>query len=213
MKIIRSLLLVSFLVMFSVNCSFAADNTDSQNSTVTLVEYYDYECPHCRRMESVIGRLQRSYPELQLVQRVTPLLTTESYPVASFSLAVREQAGWQVWEALHQRLMHLSKAPTLGDAQALAVDLGLNLPAILKDMQESNIQQEITKNNELAETHAIAGYVSLPILVFGLSDGKGQVITLTGEQSYGLLSAIVQQLLDDQHAQLVKTLKKTQSSK
>ncbi len=213
MRICRLFFLTGIIVIFLTRLSFAVPITANTNSRIILVEYYDYECPHCRRMESVIDQLQRSYPELQVIHRVTPLLTTESYPVTSFTLAVREQGGWQVWEALHQRLMQLSRAPTFRDAQEITTDLGLNTPVILKEMQQSDIQQEMMKNINLAESHAIAGHVYLPILVFGLSDSRGPQIVLTGEQPYELLSAIVQQLLDDQHVQLVQTLGKMQSSR
>ncbi len=206
-------LLLNLFIIYYVNIGYTDQDTKNLNNKIILIEYCDYECPHCRRIESVIDQLQRSYPDLQVIHRVTPLLTTASYPVASFTLAVRAQGGWQAWEALHQRLMQLSRAPTLGDAEEIATDLGLNTPVILKEMQQSNIQQEIRKNSELAETHAIAGQVYLPILVFGASNGEGQIITLTGEQPYELLSAIVQQLGDDQHVQLAQTLGKTHSSR
>ncbi len=213
MKIISFLLLASLSLVLSIQCSMAAPATGNPNGIVTLVEYYDYECPHCRRMERVIDRLQRSYPELRVVHRVTPLLTKESYNIARFTLSVQRQAGTQAWQALHQRLMQSSHPLTLSDAQEVATELDLNTAAILKSMQQSSIQQDITNNITLAERHAIAGHVYLPILVLGASTGEGQVIALTGEQPYDLLFAIVQQLLDNQHVRLVKALKKIQSPK
>lgn len=196
----------------SIKCSFAGI-MDSRSNAVTLVEYYDYECIHCRRMESMIQQLQADYPNLRIIHRVTPLLNNDSYRIASFVLAVQAQQGWSAWQVLHSRLMQLPQAPTLSDVEAIAEELDLNVTVILKRMQQANIQERIKENIALAETHVVSGKLALPILVFGLPNDEGQDITLRGEQPYELLSAIVLQLLDDQHVQLAKNIKKTEISK
>lgn len=205
MKSMLYRLLLSSLCLFNLQIGFAAPITGNPADSVTLVEYYDYECPHCRRMEPVIDKLQAQYPNLKVVHRVTPLLTPASRPVASFALASESQGKWQ---AVHQQLMASFAAPTLRDAKMIATKLGLNIQAIMSTMQSNKVQQQIAQNIQLANTHAVAGGIYLPILVFGQTNGQGQPIVLTGEQPYALLSAIVQQLGHDAHVQLVKNKKR-----
>ncbi len=179
----------------NINLSLAAPVTGNATGTVALTEYYDYECPHCRRMEQVIEKLQAKYPELKVIHRVTPLITPISREIASFTLASQNQGQWL---SLHRILMHLSARPTLQEAESIADQLGLNVPLLFKTMQQIHIQSQISHNIKQAETYAIEGNIYLPIFVFESSgqkqDQKKQTITLTGEQPYILLSAIVKQL-------------------
>lgn len=201
MRFILFQLFVGMLCLGGIEASVAATITGNPKGNVTLVEYYDYECPHCRRMGSVIDQLQALYPNLKVVHRVTPLLTSESRLIASFVLAARSQGKWK---ALHQQLIASFVSPTLNDAEKLATRLGLNTTKILNTMQSRTIQQEIVTNIKLANTHAIANGIYLPILVFGQSNGHGQPIVLTGEQPYSLLLAIVQQLSRNAYVPLVE---------
>ncbi len=185
------LLFTSILLAMNINLSLAAPVTGNATGTVTLTEYYDYECPHCRRMEQVIEKLQAKYPELKVIHRVTPLITPISREIASFTLASQNQGQWL---SLHLIMMHLSARPTLQEAESIADQLGLNVPLLFKTMQQMHIQSEITHNIKQAETYAINGNIYLPIFVFKLSGQKKQTITFTGEQPYVLLSAIVKQL-------------------
>ncbi len=193
MKTMTTSLWLFFITAFvaGIQTSHAVPITGNPQGHVTLVEYYDYECPYCRRMEPVIEKLEARFPQLRVVHRVTPLLTPESRSLASFTLAAEEEGQWQ---PLHQALINLPTTPTLSEAEQAALKLGCNLSRLLKLMQQPSIQQQWQQSIRLAATHVSEGKLALPILVFGKSDGAGPHITLTGEQSYGLLSAIVQQL-------------------
>lgn len=210
MKSMLCRLLLSILCLFNLQIGLAAPVTGNPTGSVTLIEYYDYECPHCRRMEPILNKLKAHYSNLKIVHRVTPLLTPASRPVASFALASDLQRKWQ---AVHQQLMASGAAPTLRDAERIATKLGLNIQKILSILQGNKVQQQIAQNIQLANTHAISGGIYLPILVFGQSNGQGQPIVLYGEQPYALLSAIVQQLNKDAHVQLVKNKKRSSDNR
>jgi predicted DsbA family dithiol-disulfide isomerase len=179
-----------------------AINSNNKNK-VTLIEYYDYECPHCRRMESVIEHLQAKYPNLQIIYRVTPVINSRSRDIASFALATKSQGQWRM---VHQALMQLSHAPTWFDVNRMIAELKLNKKLLFKTMKQIKIQQEINRNIKEAEAHAIRGGIYLPMLIFK-SSSKKQVITLLGEQPYTLLSAVVQQLSSKAHVSLAKKTK------
>ncbi len=202
MKRVLFLLMSGVLLWCSVAVSVAAPITGDPTGIVTLVEYYDYACPHCRRMEAVIDRLQAAYPRLQVVHRVTPLLTPMSYTVARFALAASEQGQWR---SVHQALMRLPTAPTWTDLRRIAKQFHLNTRVLVNVMQQTQIRQQILRNVNDAEKNVTGSRLALPLFVFKLTHGHGQVITLTGEQPYALLAAVVAQLGDEAHVQMVQT--------
>ncbi|MDP1574360.1 MAG: DsbA family protein [Coxiellaceae bacterium] len=191
--------------IFYINVGFSETIAKNSNRDVTLVEYYDYECPHCRRMEPVIESLEAQYPNLHVVYRVTPLLTPASRVIASVALAVAAQNKKSGAE-IHSQLMQLNATPTMNDALYIANTLGFSSNALLNSMQNQRIQNQINQNITSAKTRAINGAIYLPILVFTQSNGQGQSIVLTGEQPPVLLSAIVKQL-GDYDVQMVKNKK------
>src|SRR2546425_8834556 len=64
------------------------------NAPVTLVEYGDYECPHCGRAHPIVRSIKRELGErLRFVFRNFPL--TEAHPNAENTAEAAEAAGAQ----------------------------------------------------------------------------------------------------------------------
>jgi protein-disulfide isomerase len=78
-------------------------NPDAQ---CTLVEYGDYECPHCGHAYSIVKRVQKHFGQkLRFVYRNFPL--TQMHPYAEFAAETAEFAGskgkfWEMHDALFQ---------------------------------------------------------------------------------------------------------------
>lgn len=186
-----SMCFILLITTFSIQNLIAENLSNNSKSKIILIEYYDYECPHCRNMESVIEALKIKYPQLTVIYRPTPMLTEQSSSIAALVLASEEQNHSL---SLHKALMNLSHTPTMEDSLSISQQLGLNTALLLADMHQSQIQNQLKNNVRLAETHAINGGIYLPILTIGQADGSEPSFTLTGEQSYALLSAIIQQI-------------------
>ena len=63
------------------------------NAPVTLLEYGDYECPHCGRMHPVVQQVQRHFgPRLRFAYRHFPL--TEIHQYAEPAAETAEYAGF-----------------------------------------------------------------------------------------------------------------------
>lgn len=97
------------------------------HACVVLVEYGDYQCPHCAAAEPVVDSLFQSFDmDLQLVFRHFPL--SKVHPYAEIAAQAAEFAGahnafWLMHEALFAHQMQLS-LPTI-----FAIAETLNLPA------------------------------------------------------------------------------------
>jgi protein-disulfide isomerase len=86
------------------------------NAPITLVEYCDYECPHCARAHTIVNQVQLSFRgRLRFVFRHFPL--TEIHPHAEIAAESAEFAGaaglfWDMHDALFENQSRLS-IPTI----------------------------------------------------------------------------------------------------
>jgi protein-disulfide isomerase len=95
------------------------------DAAVTLVEYGDYECPHCGRAYPIVKAIQaRLGSGLRFVFRNFPL--KEIHPHAGHAAEVAEAAAAQgkFWE-MHDRIFEHQR--TLGDLHLLEFAAELNL--------------------------------------------------------------------------------------
>src|ERR1700682_527411 len=87
------------------------------NAPITLVEYGDYECPHCARAHPIVNQVQSFVRErMRFVFRHFPL--TEIHPHAEIAAESAELAGaagqfWEMHDALFENQSRLSLATIL----------------------------------------------------------------------------------------------------
>jgi protein-disulfide isomerase len=114
-----------------------------EDGEVILVEYGDYECPHCGRAYPIVQQVQKHFGKrLRLVFRNFPL--SEMHPHAEAAAEVAEFAGAQgkFWE-MHDRLFE--NQPRLGEA--LFLDLGeklkLSTTALLQALEQGAFEARV----------------------------------------------------------------------
>lgn len=188
----------------SVACMLLIFYSITSGNTI-LTEYYDYECPHCRNMSTVIDKIKTHYPRVNVIYRVTPLLNKVSPYIAELALASQKLSGNR---DLHNILIHQRVAPTIVSTLQLAHQLNINVSQLLKVAQQASINKRILHNIVAANHYAISGVIHLPIIV--LSNGT-EHFTFYGETPYPLLAATLQQLQVDHHVQTKQ--KRTTSGK
>lgn len=107
-----------------------------ENAEITLVEYGDYECPHCGRAHSVVKRLQKHYAKrLRFVFRNFPL--SQMHPNAESAAETAEFAAaqgqfWEMHDLLFENQQRLGHALYLELAEELKIS-----PVALHDALES----------------------------------------------------------------------------
>jgi protein-disulfide isomerase len=99
----------------------------NKNARVELVEYGDYECPHCGRAYPIIKMVQRELgDDLKFIFRNFPI--SESHPHAvSAALAAEaaalQQKFWEMHDMIYENQDRLEWEHLLGYAKALKLDL------------------------------------------------------------------------------------------
>jgi protein-disulfide isomerase len=96
------------------------------DAVVTLVEYGDYQCPHCGRAYPIVKEVQRQLgAQLRFVFRNFPL--NQIHPNAQHAAEAAEAAGVQgrFWE-MHDMLFENQHALLDGNLQDYATAIGLD---------------------------------------------------------------------------------------
>ena len=121
------------------------------NAPLTLVEYGDYQCPHCAAADPVVRAVQKAFgAELRFVFRNFPL--TEMHPAAEPAAEFAESAAVQgkFWEA-HDAIFAWSRRhgpPSLGPDAFIAIATSLQLdPQQLEADVENHRYLERIKND------------------------------------------------------------------
>jgi len=100
------------------------------DAPLTLVEYGDYQCPHCGKAYPIVKDVQRALgPRLRFVFRNFPL--TKVHPEAEHAAEAAEAAGAQgaFWQ-MHDRLFERQFALDDDHLVEYAAELGLNADRI-----------------------------------------------------------------------------------
>jgi protein-disulfide isomerase len=96
------------------------------SAPVTLVEFYDYNCPWCRAASADLGALMRSNPDLRVGQLNNPILSPASAQAARVELAVLKLKGagaaHSITEALFSMPGRIDGPRALEAAQKLGLD-------------------------------------------------------------------------------------------
>lgn len=113
------------------------------DAPVTLVEYGDFECPHCGAMEPVIRSLREwAGNNLRFVFRNFPL--TASHPHAELAAEAAEAAGAQgAFWPMHDKLLANQQALTEHDLIQYAADLGLDVNTFTSALEHHLYQPKV----------------------------------------------------------------------
>jgi protein-disulfide isomerase len=151
------------------------------DAKITLVEFFDYNCPHCRNIVADIGRLMKTNPDFRVVLKDYPILTPESVDVARVAIALRSQFNADKFWQFHQNLMASRGLVDQARALSVAKDLGADMGQLNKDLKGPEVPATLDEVKKLADALNADG---TPTFVIG-----GSVIS--GEQDFDQLSALI----------------------
>ncbi len=113
------------------------------DAEVTLVEYGDYECPHCGRAHGVVKRIRKHFGErLRFVFRNFPLIEAHANAEGAAETAEFAGAHGKFWE-MHDLLF--ANQQRLGGAlfMELAWKLGLSAPALSQALEDRAFETHV----------------------------------------------------------------------
>lgn len=134
---------------------------------VTLIEFFDYQCGHCKEMKPAIDELLKTDKNLRVVYKEFPIFGKTSELAARAALAAGMQGKY---DAMHQALLKMDKR--LDDALVMdaAKSVGLNQAKLKKDMDSKEVTDILAANRMLAEKLHLMGTPAF--IIAATPDGK-----------------------------------------
>jgi len=134
------------------------------NGKVTMVEFFDYNCPHCKDALPDMLNLLKADHELKFVLKEFPILAQGSVEAAHVAVAVHMQDPTGAkYLAFHEKLFSGRGMVDQGRALAAAKDVGCDMGRIEKDMNSPEVKTTINENMKLAEAIGVDGTPSYVI--------------------------------------------------
>jgi protein-disulfide isomerase len=133
-----------------------APSHGSPMATVTIVEFSDYECPHCARAVPIMRQLERDFEgRVRVVHMNFPLSGhIHGMPAARAALAAGKQNKfWEMHYALFENQEHLEPA----DIERYATQVGVDLARFRTDVASAEITEQIATTRREGERLQIDG--------------------------------------------------------
>ena len=126
------------------------------NAKVTIVEFSDYECPFCSRVEPTIDQILKDYPNDVRVAFVNNPLPFHQNAMPAAKAAVAAQRQGKCWE-MHKELFANQKQLNEAFYKETAKKLGLDLARFEADMNSQETADFIAKGMKDGAAYGVQG--------------------------------------------------------
>jgi protein-disulfide isomerase len=114
---------------------------------ISMVEFFDYRCGYCKRVQPALKKVLADNPHVRLVFKEFPILGPESTMASKAALASVKQ---NKYVPFHDALMTSQLPLTSENIDKIAASVGIDVAAMKKDMESPEIEVLLAKNRELA---------------------------------------------------------------
>ena len=129
-----------------------APQKGSAEAKVTIVEWSDFQCPYCARVEPTLKQILETYKDdVRLVWRNEPLgFHPNAMPAAKAAMAAFKQGNDKFWK-MHALMFAHQNELSEAKYEEWAKEAGLNLAQWKKDKESPEIAALISKDNAYAQ--------------------------------------------------------------
>lgn len=167
--------------------------TGNAKGDITLVEFFDYQCVHCKHMAPVIKELVNNNKDLRVVYKDFPIFGKGSDFAARAALAAAMQGKYmELHNALIDKKQRLSPSIILQAADSV----GINTTKLKADMKSDKISAMVKANMQLAEKLRLMGTPAFVVAKTPNGEFKagGKTYFLPGAASAEALQGVITEL-------------------
>jgi protein-disulfide isomerase len=137
--------------------------TGNVDGDITIVEYFDYNCPYCRKVEPELRQVVQDDGKVKLVYKDWPVLGPVSIAAARMALAAKYQ---DKYVAAHDALMGTASRLTEPRIRELLAGAGIDVDRASKDLETNAkaIDAILARNNDQATAF---GFKGTPAFIIG----------------------------------------------
>lgn len=146
-----------------------APSVGPADASAVVVEFFDYNCPYCKRTAVDVKALMAADDDVRVVYREWPILGEGSVMAARAALAAREQGKY---EDMHNALMELRGRAEEASIMAAARNVGLDIDQLTADMESEAVTAHIVTSRQIADGLGITG---TPAFIIGNVVAPGAV--------------------------------------
>jgi protein-disulfide isomerase len=144
----------------------------ARNPDVTIVEYFDYNCPYCKQLVPAFRALLAQDPKIAILYKDWPILG----PVSQYAAASALAAGWQgKYLVAHDALISGPRLAQNGQVDSILQSAGVDMETLKKDRASHarEIAALLARNDQEAHALTLDGTPGLVVgrqLVPGVAD-------------------------------------------
>jgi protein-disulfide isomerase len=131
-----------------------APSVGKADASVTIVEFFDYNCGYCRRALEDIQKFVDANEDVRFVFQEMPILSPASEDMAKWSLAAHKQGKYFEF---HSALMHSRGAKNAEGYKKIGQDLGLDVKKLEKDATSSAVERQLQTSVQIARDIGVRG--------------------------------------------------------
>jgi protein-disulfide isomerase len=124
----------------------AAPMKGNPNGRITLIEFADYECPHCKRFQPVLRQVVEDFPnDVKLYFKHYPLPQHTNARLAAEATVAAQKQGkfWQFQDKLWEHQDDLGPA----EIEKVAKESGLDLAKFRQDVASEAVKARVEKDH------------------------------------------------------------------
>jgi protein-disulfide isomerase len=162
---------------------------DAKHAKVTIVEFSDFQCPFCGRVEPTIDQVMQNYgKDVRVAFKELPLpMHNNAHAAAEAALAAKAQGKfWEMHDVMFKNQQALSRA----DLEKYAAQIGLNVDKFKADLDSGKWKQKV--DAEMQEGNKIGANGTPNFFI----NGKNFV----GAQPYDQFKAKIEEAIKDADA-------------
>ena len=125
---------------------------------VIIVEFFDYQCGHCKAMAPIVEKLVQKNKDIKLIFKELPIFGGASNTAATAALAAAKQGKYY---AFHNALFAANPPLDKNKILEVAKKSGLNVKQLQKDMDSPELATQLRDNFKLAQAIQIMGTPAL----------------------------------------------------
>jgi protein-disulfide isomerase len=131
------------------------------DAPVTIVEFSDYQCPFCARMEPLIMQVLAEYDgKARFVYKHLPLVSIHPQALPAARAAAAAQQQGKFWE-MHELLFKNPRALQPDDLKSYARQIGLDVQRFEADMQAPESETLVREDMRVAQQLGVRGTPTL----------------------------------------------------
>jgi protein-disulfide isomerase len=144
---------------FKVPVSATQPVKGADDALVTIVQFSDFQCPFCSRVEPTIDQIEKDYKgKVRIAWRNNPLpFHQNAMPAAEAAVEAFTQGGSAKFWALHNKMFANQQALTRPDLEKYAQEVGLDMTKFRAALDTHTHQAKIKADQDLGSKMGAGG--------------------------------------------------------